>query len=198
MNFSKGGEYLDASTLHTCTSRKNLGQSKNVLPAQTAYSIFRQHCFSKLLVGPTFDFAKTLISKVVGLEFWRRVTRAPSLFDPGVERSVSMPTLAWSDHAKIGMGMAAEAPPDPGRRRPVSPHAPARPSTPPFLPHLPAPKRRQGERRTAAAQTPHALADAPPRRCAAGTPLSAYPPPHGPVRRQIGRASCRERVFRAV
>ena len=71
MNFSKGGEYLDTSTMHTYTSRKNLGQSKNVLPAQTAYSIFGQHCFSKLLVGPTFVFAKTLIRKVEELGIWQ-------------------------------------------------------------------------------------------------------------------------------
>ena len=65
-----------------------------------------------------------------------------------------------------------------------SPHAPARPRTPPFLPHLPAPTRSQGERRTAAALTRLALADAPPIHCAAGTPSSAPPPPNGPVRRR--------------
>ena len=82
MNFVKGGEYLDTSTRHTYTSRKNLSQNKNVLLAQTALSIFGQHCFLKLLIGPTFEFAKSLFSNLVDLVIWRRVTRTSSHLEP--------------------------------------------------------------------------------------------------------------------
>ena len=151
MNFVKGGEYLDTSTRHTYTSRKNLGQSKNVLLAQISYSLFDQCCFSKLLVGPTFEFAKSLISKVVDLEIWRRVTQTPSLLDPGVERTMPMPTLACPGHARTGMGMAVGAPPDFGRRRSAPPRARACLPCPP--PHSPPPSttRRRRSPSTAAA-----------------------------------------------
>ena len=74
MNFMKGGEYLDTSTRHTYTSGKNLGQNKNVLLAQTAHSLFDQNWFLKLVIGPTFEFEKTLIGKAAELEIWHRVT----------------------------------------------------------------------------------------------------------------------------
>ena len=112
----KGGEYLDTSPRHTYTSGKNLSQNKNVLLAQVAHFLFDQYCDLKLLIGPTFEFAKSLISKVVDLEIWRRVTQIPSLLDQGFERSVPMPTLASPGHARTGMGMAVGAPPISGRR----------------------------------------------------------------------------------
>ena len=60
-------------------------------------------------------------------------------------------------------------------------HAPSTP--PPRSPPLRTTRRRQGNR-TAAALTRLALADAPPKHCAAGTLPSAAPPPHGPVHRR--------------
>ena len=94
MNFVKGGEYLDTSTRHTYTSGKNLGQNKNVLLAQIAHFLFDQYCFLKLLVGPTLEFAKSLIGKVAGLEIWRTVTQTTPLLDHGGGRSMLMPMMA--------------------------------------------------------------------------------------------------------
>ena len=94
MIFPKGGEHLDTSTRHTCTSGKNLGQNKNVLLVQTANPSFGQCCFLKILVGPTFKSAKSLFGKLVGLEFWRKVTRTSSRLELWAERTMSMPTLA--------------------------------------------------------------------------------------------------------
>ena len=65
MNFLKGGEYPDTSTRHTYTSGKNPSPTKDVLLDQNKGSLFDQYYFSKLLVAPTFEFAKTLVSKVV-------------------------------------------------------------------------------------------------------------------------------------
>ena len=84
MNFVKGGEYLDTNTRHTYTSGKNLSQNQNILLGQITLFLFDQYCFLKLLVGPTLEFAKSLVGKVVDIEIWRRVTRTPFLLDHGI------------------------------------------------------------------------------------------------------------------
>ena len=151
MNFVKGGEYLDTSPRHTYTSGKNLSQDKNVLLAQIAHFLFDQYYFLKLLVGPTFEFAKSLVSNVGDLEIWHTVTRTKSHFYRGDERTVPMPTLACPGHARTGMGMAVGAPPDFGRRRSAPPRARACLPCPP--PHSPPPSttRRRRSPSTAAA-----------------------------------------------
>ena len=84
MIFVVGGEHLDASTRRAHTSGPSLDQTKNHLPPQTIKFKFDQYCFSKVLVARSFEFAKTLVAKVVEFCFCQAVVKTPSRLDPRV------------------------------------------------------------------------------------------------------------------
>ena len=184
-----GSKHLDASTRRSCTSGPGLAQTKNGLPLQTTSFKMDQYCFSKVLVARSFEFAKTLVSKVVGNSIWHNVTRLVFPLVPWDERIVSMPrsacSVAWSPLARP----CQAAPPPPGRRRPSLLHLkpvqrdapfPARPphashaSSSPLQRHrasdAPTVRRRPSARRRADAAAPTLL------QCSSCFPCSSSSP----------------------
>ena len=88
------GKGIDARTRCVYTSGQKGRLTKNVLLHQNKSFPFDQYGFSKVVVAPSFDFAKTLFRKVEGCEIWHAVVKIPSRLEHGVERNVSMPLLA--------------------------------------------------------------------------------------------------------
>ena len=78
MIFLVGGKDLVTSPKGVYTSEQKVGQTKNVLLLQNKCFLFDQYGFSKILVAPSFEFAKTLFRKVAGFQIWRTEVKTSS------------------------------------------------------------------------------------------------------------------------
>ena len=85
---------MDASTWSVYTSEQKAGLTKNVLLHQNKSFHFGQYGFSKVLVAPSFEFAKPLFRKVEGFEIWRTEVKTSSRLEHGAGRYRTMPLLA--------------------------------------------------------------------------------------------------------
>ena len=63
---------------------KFLTKPKIICLLKRAFSNLDQHCFSKVLVARSFEFAKTLVAEVVEFYRWHAMVKTPSRLDPRV------------------------------------------------------------------------------------------------------------------
>ena len=111
---------MDASTRCVYTSGQKGSLTKNVLLHQNKCFHFDQYGFSKVLVAPSFDFAKTLFRKVEGFEIWRTEVKTSSRLEHGAGRYRSMSLLPCPERWSPPARPCTTAPPLCGRRRSVS------------------------------------------------------------------------------
>ena len=73
---------------------KVLTKPKIICPLKRAISNLDQYCFSKLLVAQSFEFAKTLVAKVVEFCCWHAAVKTPSRLDPRVTGNATVPSVS--------------------------------------------------------------------------------------------------------